>query len=111
VNRDEALKIAREHVAAIGTNARGYQDGVTFAAKVDAVERFARFLLEGGEDAPEELAELRRAGDRLRDRDDDVWTLGADGRWHLHPGSNGETLEYIERRYGPVAHLPRDEEL
>lgn len=45
MNRAEALAAAREHVDKMATNVRGYQDGVKLADKVDAVERFARFLL------------------------------------------------------------------
>jgi len=44
MTREEALAKATEHVNALSTNGRGYQDGVRFADKVDAVERLARFL-------------------------------------------------------------------
>jgi outer membrane protein assembly factor BamB len=47
VTREEALAKATEHVNALATNGRGYQDGVRFADKVDAVERLARFLADG----------------------------------------------------------------
>lgn len=48
--RVAALKAAREHVEAMSTNGRGYQDGVKLSDKVAAVERFARFLMgEGSE--------------------------------------------------------------
>jgi hypothetical protein len=49
VTRPEALKVAAEHVAALGTNTRGYND-VAFRERVDAVERLARFLMEGEND-------------------------------------------------------------
>lgn len=49
MTREEALKVATEHASTIGTNARGYQDGVQYRDKVDAAERFARFLMEGAE--------------------------------------------------------------
>ncbi|MFF1417620.1 hypothetical protein [Streptomyces sp. NPDC058280] len=49
ISRAEALAAAREHVEAMSTNSRGYQDGVKLADKVAAVESFARFLM--GEDA------------------------------------------------------------
>ncbi|MGW6948997.1 hypothetical protein ACWGHD_18985 [Streptomyces xanthophaeus] len=45
MSRADALKIAREHVEAMATNTRGYQDGVSLAGKVSAVDTFARFLL------------------------------------------------------------------
>lgn len=45
MSRAEALKLAREHVEAMSTNARGYQDGVSLSNKVSAVDTFARFLL------------------------------------------------------------------
>ncbi|KOG22010.1 hypothetical protein [Streptomyces viridochromogenes] len=44
MSREEALAKATEHVNALATNGRGYQDGVRFADKVEAVERLARFL-------------------------------------------------------------------
>lgn len=44
MSREEALAKATEHVNALSTNGRGYQDGVRFADKVEAVERLARFL-------------------------------------------------------------------
>lgn len=43
--RADALAAAREHVEAISTNSRGYQDGVRLADKVQAVDTFARFLM------------------------------------------------------------------
>ena len=55
MNRLEALTKAREIVDSMATNGRGYQDGVRFADKVAATERYARFLL--GEDDDEESAE------------------------------------------------------
>lgn len=45
MSRLDALKAAREHVEAMATNTRGYQDGVQLPEKVASVERFARFLL------------------------------------------------------------------
>ncbi len=45
MSRADALKLAREHVESMSTNARGYQDGVSLANKVSAVDTFARFLL------------------------------------------------------------------
>lgn len=45
MTRAEALKVAREHVEAMSTNGRGYQDGVTLSDKVAAVDRMARFLM------------------------------------------------------------------
>ncbi|MEV5319150.1 hypothetical protein AB0K92_16095 [Streptomyces sp. NPDC052687] len=45
MSRADALKLAREHVEAMATNGRGYQDGVKLADKVQAAERFARFLM------------------------------------------------------------------
>ncbi|MGW6855814.1 hypothetical protein [Streptomyces xanthophaeus] len=45
MTRADALKTAREHVEAMATNARGYQDGVSLAGKVSAVDTFARFLM------------------------------------------------------------------
>ncbi|MFE3144759.1 hypothetical protein [Streptomyces scopuliridis] len=55
---EEALRKTTEHVEKLSTNARDYQDGVRFADKVDAVERFARFLIEETEPdvAPETTA-------------------------------------------------------
>jgi hypothetical protein len=44
MTREEALAKATEHVNALATNGRGFQDGVRFADKVEAVERLARFL-------------------------------------------------------------------
>jgi hypothetical protein len=44
LSREEALKVATQHVTALSTNARGFQDGVSFKDRVDAVERLARFL-------------------------------------------------------------------
>jgi len=44
MSREEALAKATEQVNALATNGRGFQDGVRFADKVDAVERLARFL-------------------------------------------------------------------
>lgn len=51
MERLEALNKAREIVDAMATNGRGYQDGVKFADKIAATERYARFLL--GEDESE----------------------------------------------------------
>ncbi|MFJ9213014.1 hypothetical protein [Streptomyces sp. NPDC102264] len=48
LSRVDALTMAREHVEAMSTSTRGYQDGVKLADKVSAVDRFARFLM--GED-------------------------------------------------------------
>jgi hypothetical protein len=45
MSRPDALKLAREHVEAMATNGRGYQDGVKLHDKVQAMERFARFLM------------------------------------------------------------------
>ncbi|MEU1254800.1 hypothetical protein ABZ445_16120 [Streptomyces chartreusis] len=45
MSRADALKLAREHVEAMATNGRGYQDGVKLSDKVQAMERFARFLM------------------------------------------------------------------
>jgi hypothetical protein len=45
MSRADALKLAREHVEAMSTNGRGYQDGVKMHDKVQAMERFARFLM------------------------------------------------------------------
>ncbi|MET8691743.1 hypothetical protein ABZV65_04255 [Streptomyces bauhiniae] len=49
MTREEALTKAREIVAAQATNSRGFSDGASFRERVDATERYARFLL--GEDA------------------------------------------------------------
>lgn len=49
MTRAEALTAAREHVEAMATNTRGYQDGVRLPDKVAAVESFARFLMGEGE--------------------------------------------------------------
>jgi hypothetical protein len=45
MSRSDALKTAREHVEALSTNGRGYQDGVKLEDKVRAVDRLARFLM------------------------------------------------------------------
>ncbi|MDX2794017.1 hypothetical protein [Streptomyces scabiei] len=45
MSRADALKLAREHVEAMSTNARGYQDGVKLSDKVQAMDAFARFLM------------------------------------------------------------------
>ncbi|MFF3140402.1 hypothetical protein ACFVRU_01385 [Streptomyces sp. NPDC057927] len=45
MSRVDALKLAREHVEAMSTNGRGFQDGVKLHDKVQAMERFARFLM------------------------------------------------------------------
>ncbi|MEU1200132.1 hypothetical protein ABZ446_28455 [Streptomyces sp. NPDC005813] len=45
VSRADALTLAREHVEAMGTNSRGFQDGVKLSDKVQAMECFARFLM------------------------------------------------------------------
>ncbi|MFC8583214.1 hypothetical protein ACFUGD_01350 [Streptomyces sp. NPDC057217] len=45
MTREAALNTAREHVEAMSTNTRGYQDGVKLSDKVAAVETFARFLM------------------------------------------------------------------
>lgn len=45
MSRADALKLAREHVETIATGTRGYQDGVKLHDKVQAMERFARFLM------------------------------------------------------------------
>ncbi|MGI5404141.1 hypothetical protein ACQEVG_32765 [Streptomyces sp. CA-135486] len=45
MTRTDALQLAREHVEAMSTNARGYQDGVKLADKVQAMDAFARFLM------------------------------------------------------------------
>ncbi|MFF3312480.1 hypothetical protein [Streptomyces sp. NPDC002952] len=45
MSRAEALAAAREHVEAISTNSRGYQDGVKLSDKVQAIDTFARFLM------------------------------------------------------------------
>lgn len=49
MTREEALRKAAEQVDAMATNARGYRDGASFADRIAAVERLARFLM--GEDA------------------------------------------------------------
>lgn len=46
MTRQEALKLAQEHVKEMATNSRGYTDGASFETRVRAVETFARFLLE-----------------------------------------------------------------
>ncbi|MFD3904124.1 hypothetical protein HXS80_15930 [Streptomyces sp. CB04723] len=51
MTREEALNKATEHVSKLATNTRGYADGVTLGAKVDAVERLARFLMGDSEPA------------------------------------------------------------
>ncbi|MEU6684419.1 hypothetical protein [Streptomyces sp. NPDC046832] len=48
MTREEALKMATEHVDKLATNSRGYQDGVRFPEKISAVERLARFLMADG---------------------------------------------------------------
>ncbi|MER7922163.1 hypothetical protein ABTY96_03330 [Streptomyces sp. NPDC096057] len=45
MSRSDALTAAREHVEAMSTNGRGYQDGIKLSDKVAAVDRFARFLM------------------------------------------------------------------
>jgi hypothetical protein len=45
MSRVAALKLACEHVEAMSTNSRGFQDGVKMHDKVQATERFARFLM------------------------------------------------------------------
>ncbi|MFF1684492.1 MULTISPECIES: hypothetical protein [unclassified Streptomyces] len=45
MSRADALKLAREHVEAMSTNSRGYQDGVKLSDKVQAMDAFARFLM------------------------------------------------------------------
>ncbi|MFD4699779.1 hypothetical protein [Streptomyces niveus] len=45
ITRTEALAMAREHVEAMSTNTRGYQDGVKLSDKVHAMDAFARFLM------------------------------------------------------------------
>lgn len=45
MSRTDALKLAREHVEVMATSSRGYQDGVKMHDKVQAMERFARFLM------------------------------------------------------------------
>lgn len=45
MSRVDALKMAREHVEAMATNSRGYQDGVKLSDKVQAMDAFARFLM------------------------------------------------------------------
>lgn len=45
MSRADALTAAREHVEAMSTSGRGYQDGVKLSDKVQAVDRFARFLM------------------------------------------------------------------
>ncbi|MFD4234291.1 hypothetical protein [Streptomyces sp. NPDC058542] len=45
VSRADALRVAREHVEAMSTNSRGFQDGVRLSDKVQAVDAFARFLM------------------------------------------------------------------
>ncbi|WP_326812112.1 hypothetical protein [Streptomyces scopuliridis] len=44
LSRVDALTMAREHVEAMSTGPRGYQDGVKLADKVSAVDTLARFL-------------------------------------------------------------------
>ncbi|MFI2213020.1 hypothetical protein [Streptomyces sp. NPDC020141] len=44
ITRFDALRIAREHVEAMSTNSRGFQDGVKLDDKIRAVDTFARFL-------------------------------------------------------------------
>ncbi|MEW2302602.1 hypothetical protein AB0958_21960 [Streptomyces sp. NPDC006655] len=53
MTRLEALIKAREIVDAMATNGRGYQDGVKFADKIAATERYARFLLGDDENESE----------------------------------------------------------
>lgn len=45
MSRSDALKLACEHVEAMSTSSRGFQDGVKMHDKVQATERFARFLM------------------------------------------------------------------
>lgn len=49
MSRADALAAAREHVEAMSTNSRGFQDGVKLSDKVQAMDAFARFLM--GENA------------------------------------------------------------
>jgi len=110
MTRAEALALAREHVEKMATNARGYQDGVKFADKVDAVERFARFLLDG-EDAAVEVTTMQDADPKYlpdvayRDSDGDRWWYSVDSkRLHLRPdlSSTGTPVDVVERDYGPL---------
>jgi hypothetical protein len=48
VTRAEALEQAIQHVDTMAKNPRGFVSE-TFAARVDAIERFARFLMGGAE--------------------------------------------------------------
>jgi hypothetical protein len=48
MSRAEALEVAMEHVTKAATNSRGFMDGASFAERMIAAHRFARFLL--GED-------------------------------------------------------------
>jgi hypothetical protein len=50
VTREEALAKAAAHIEKLATNARGYQDGVSFAGKVAATVQLAEFLLGEGDD-------------------------------------------------------------
>ncbi|MEU3729988.1 hypothetical protein AB0E81_11345 [Streptomyces sp. NPDC033538] len=45
LSRIDALKMALEHVETMSTNSRSFQDGVKMHDKVQATERFARFLM------------------------------------------------------------------
>jgi len=58
MTREQALKTATEHVNALSTNGRGYQDGVRFPDKIAAVERLARFLMGEAPSADEDVLPL-----------------------------------------------------
>ncbi|MCX4751414.1 hypothetical protein OG455_38950 [Kitasatospora sp. NBC_01287] len=47
MTRTEALTLAQKTVTEMSTNARGYQDGCPFEARVSAVLRLAEFLMTG----------------------------------------------------------------
>lgn len=47
MTRTEALALAQQTVTQMATNARGYQDGCPFDARVSAVLRLAEFLMNG----------------------------------------------------------------
>jgi len=107
MDRSEALRVATETVHELIERApRGvpFSGGVAFEARVDAVERFARFLMESPEGKPETVQDA--PGTRYRDKDGDIWTVQPDGELTCSALTGRRTREDAERAYGPLTRIP-----